>query len=112
MTGVHPQLERTVAAAQRHYVSSHDQDPSFKIYRSVPIRRLIVSTFVSLGAIMQAPGGPEEDPTGGFTLGGRMFNYRDEARDFSASGLDGKDRELLPGLRTCEIFEAYSPYQP
>lgn len=34
------------------------------------MRKLIASTFVSLDGIMQAPGGPEEDPTGGFTLGG------------------------------------------
>jgi hypothetical protein len=39
------------------------------------MRRLIVSTFASLDGIMQAPGGPEEDPTGGFTLGGWMFGY-------------------------------------
>jgi hypothetical protein len=52
------------------------------------MRRLIVSTFVSLDGVMQAPGGPEEDPTGGFTLGGWMFNYRDEGMDLSASGFD------------------------
>ena len=45
------------------------------------MRRLIVSTFALLDGIMQAPGGPEEDPTGGFTLGGWMFNYGDEAMD-------------------------------
>jgi len=56
------------------------------------MRRLIVSTFASLDGIMQAPGGPEEDPTGGFTLGGWMFNYWDESVDISASGFDGKDR--------------------
>ncbi|MFZ3018527.1 MAG: dihydrofolate reductase family protein [Gallionella sp.] len=76
------------------------------------MRKLIVSTFVSLDGIMQAPGGPEEDPTGGFTLGGWTFNYWDEAMDVSASGFDGKDRELLLGRRTYEIFEAYWPYQP
>ncbi len=64
------------------------------------MRRLIASTFVSLDGIMQAPGGPEEDPTGGFTLGGWMFNYWDEAMDISASGFDGKDRELVLGRRT------------
>jgi len=70
------------------------------------MRRLIVSTFASLDGIMQAPGGPEEDPTGGFTLGGWMFNYGDEAMDISAWGFDGKDRELVLGRRTYEIFEA------
>jgi len=76
------------------------------------MRRLIVSTFASLDGIMQAPGGPEEDPTGGFTLGGWTFHYWDESMDISASGFDGKDRELVLGRRTYEIFEAYWPYQP
>lgn len=75
------------------------------------MRRLIVSTFASLDGVMQAPGGPEEDPTGGFTPGGWMFNYGDEGMDLSASGFDGKDRELLLGRRTYEIFDAYWPYQ-
>jgi hypothetical protein len=52
------------------------------------MRKLIVSTFASLDGIMQAPGGPEEDPTGGFTLGGWMFGYGDESMDISASGFD------------------------
>ncbi len=76
------------------------------------MRKLIVSTFMSLDGIMQAPGGPEEDPTGGFTLGGWTFNYWNESMDISTSGFDGKDRELVLGRRTYEIFEAYWPYQP
>jgi len=76
------------------------------------MRKLIVSTFASLDGIMQAPGGPEEDPTGGFTLGGWMFGYGDESMDISESGFDGKDREVVLGRRTYEIFEAYWPYQP
>lgn len=76
------------------------------------MRKLIVSTFASLDGIMQAPGGPEEDSTGGFTLGGWMFGYGDESMDISAAGFDGKDRELLLGRRTYQIFEAYWPYQP
>ena len=76
------------------------------------MRELIVSAFASLDGIMQAPGGPEEDPTGGFALGGWMFGYGDESMDISASGFDGKDRELVLGRRTYEIFEAYWPYQP
>jgi dihydrofolate reductase len=76
------------------------------------MRKLIVSTFASLDGIMQAPGGPEEDPTGGFTQGGWMFNYFDEGVDISAAGFDGKGRELVLGRRTYQIFEAYWPYQP
>lgn len=76
------------------------------------MRKLTASTFVSLDGVMQAPGGPEEDPTGGFTLGGWMFGYGDESMDISASGFDGRDRELVLGRRTYQIFEAYWPYQP
>ena len=76
------------------------------------MRRLIVSTFASLDGVMQAPGGPEEDPTSGFTLGGWMFPYADDSMDLSAAGFDGKDRELLLGRRTYQIFEAFWPYQP
>jgi dihydrofolate reductase len=75
------------------------------------MRKLVVSTFVSLDGVMQAPGGPEEDPTGGFACGGWTFNYWDEAMGLSASGFDGKDRELVLGRKTYEIFEAYWPYQ-
>jgi dihydrofolate reductase len=67
---------------------------------------------VSLDGIMQSPGGPEEDPTGGFTSGGWMFDYADESMDYSAAGFDGKDRDLLLGRRTYQIFEAYWPFQP
>jgi dihydrofolate reductase len=80
------------------------------------MRKLIASTFVSLDGVMQAPGAPEEDPTGGptggFALGGWTFNYWDEDMGRSMSGFDGKDRELVLGRRTYEIFEAYWPYQP
>lgn len=76
------------------------------------MRKLIASTFASLDGVMQAPGGPEEDPTGGFTLGGWMFDYGDDSADISAAGFDGKDRDLVLGRRTYQIFEAYWPYQP
>jgi len=76
------------------------------------MRKLIASAFVSLDGIMQAPGGPEEDPTGGFTMGGWMFNFADDSLDISEAGFDGEGRELVLGRRTYEIFEAYWPYQP
>ncbi|HEY6511375.1 MAG TPA: dihydrofolate reductase family protein [Burkholderiaceae bacterium] len=75
------------------------------------MRRLIATTMVSLDGVLQAPGGPEEDPTGGFAFGGWSFPYWDDAPDRDMRGLDGKGRELLLGRRTYEIFEAYWPYQ-
>ena len=76
------------------------------------MRKLIASTFVSLDGVIQAPGAPDEDPTHGFTLGGWSCNFWDETMNVSASGLDGKDRELVLGRKTYEIFEAHWPYQP
>jgi hypothetical protein len=54
------------------------------------MRKLIASTFTSLDGVMQAPGGPTEDPTGNFTLGGWLFAFGDDAgMDLSAAGFDG-----------------------
>ena len=75
------------------------------------MRKLIASTFTSLDGVMQAPGGPDEDPTENFTLGGWTSAFGDEAMDLSASGFDGKDRELVLGRKTYEIFVAYWPHQ-
>jgi dihydrofolate reductase len=74
------------------------------------MRKLIASTFVSLDGVMQAPGGPDEDPAR-FPFGGWTFPFWDEETDISASGFDGKGRELVLGRKTYEIFEAYWPYQ-
>jgi dihydrofolate reductase len=76
------------------------------------MRKLIASTFASLDGVMQAPGGPAEDPSENFTLGGWLFAFGVEGMDISAAGFDGKDRELVLGRRTYEIFEAYWPGQP
>ena len=59
------------------------------------MRKLIASTFASPDGVMQAPGGPTEDPTGNFTLGGWLFAFADAGMDISAAGFDGKDRELV-----------------
>ena len=76
------------------------------------MRKLIATTMVSLDGVLQAPGGPDEDPAGGFPFGGWSFKYWDDAPDRDMKGLDGKDRELVLGRKTYEIFEAYWPYQP
>ena len=72
------------------------------------MRTLVVNTFMSLDGVMQAPGGPEEDPTGGFTLGGWAAPYFDEAmlERMSESG----PYELLLGRGTYEIFAAHWPF--
>jgi dihydrofolate reductase len=75
------------------------------------MRRLLASTFASLDGVMQAPGGPDEDPSENFTLGGWTSAFWDEAMDLSAAGFDGNDRELVLGRKTYDIFEAYWPHQ-
>jgi dihydrofolate reductase len=75
------------------------------------MRKLIASTFASLDGVMQAPGGPDEDLTGNFTLGGWTSAYWDDETDLSAAGFDGKDRELVLGRKTYEIFAGYWPRQ-
>jgi dihydrofolate reductase len=72
------------------------------------MRKLVVNTFMSLDGVMQSPGGPEEDPTGGFAYGGWGANYfdADMMRRVSESG----PYELLLGRGTYEIFAAHWPY--
>ena len=60
---------------------------------------------------MQAPGGPDEDPSGGFELGGWLANHFDPDSDLSGAGFDGGGRELVLGRRTYEIFAAHWPFQ-
>jgi dihydrofolate reductase len=76
------------------------------------MKKLIASIFVSLDGVVQAPGGPSEDTTGGFKLGGWTFTYWDEIMARSMAGFDGKNRDLVLGRKTYEIFEAHWPYQP
>jgi len=74
------------------------------------MRKIIVGAFVSMDGVMQAPGGPTEDPTKGFRFGGWEMPYF--AQD-SREELDRDFKEkfaLLPGRKTYEIFAAYWPY--
>ncbi|HEX2042889.1 MAG TPA: dihydrofolate reductase family protein [Acidimicrobiales bacterium] len=74
------------------------------------MRKLVVSTFMTLDGVMQAPGGPQEDPSGGFTYGGWSVNYWDEAMGAAMTEFFAKPFDLLLGRRTYEIFAAHWPH--
>jgi dihydrofolate reductase len=74
------------------------------------MRRLSVSTFISLDGVMQAPGGPAEDPTGHFSLGGWNVTFWDEVMGAAMAEGFGQPFDLLLGRRTYEIFAAHWPY--
>jgi dihydrofolate reductase len=74
------------------------------------MRRIIGGVFQSLDGVMQAPGGPSEDWTGGFTLGGWSATYWDEAMGNAMGALFGGPFDLLLGRKTYEIFAAHWPY--
>ncbi len=76
------------------------------------MRKIISITHVTLDGIMQAPGGPEEDPRGGFTHGGWAMLYGDEAGGEAIGKIMAGEFDLLLGRRTYEIFAAYWPYAP
>ena len=74
------------------------------------MRRIIASAFVSLDGVMQAPGGPQEDPTGGFTLGGWTYPYFDAALGGAMGEIFSRPFDLLLGRRTYDIFAAHWPH--
>lgn len=74
------------------------------------MRKIVVNTFVTLEGVMQAPGGPQEDPTGDFKYGGWSFNYWDEMMGNFMSEFMARPFELLLGRKTYEIFAAHWPY--
>lgn len=73
------------------------------------MRKLTVLTFVSLDGIMQAPGGPEEDTSGGFKYGGWTVPYFDETMGEEMGKQMGKPFDLLLGRKTYEIFSSHWP---
>lgn len=76
------------------------------------MRKVIVAAFVSLDGVIQAPGGPAEDPTGGFVFGGWVAPLADTDPVFGEEigALFGQPYDLLLGRKTYEIFAAHWPY--
>ncbi|MFP5353310.1 MAG: dihydrofolate reductase family protein [Actinomycetota bacterium] len=73
------------------------------------MRKLLVTTFLTLDGVMQAPGGPEEDAEGGFRHGGWSVNYWDDTMNEVMGETMGKPFDLVLGRKTYEIFAAYWP---
>lgn len=73
------------------------------------MRKIIVLSFITLDGVMQAPGGPKEDTSGGFKYGGWTVPYFDDFLGKVMEGQMSKPFELLLGRKTFEIFAGYWP---
>jgi dihydrofolate reductase len=74
------------------------------------MRKLIVSTFLTLDGVMQAPGAPEEDGSGGFAHGGWSVNYWDEQMGQVMTEAMSTPFDLVLGRKTYDLFAAYWPH--
>src|SRR5437879_9698829 len=73
------------------------------------MRKMIVGAMVSMDGVMQAPGGPTEDPTRGFKFGGWEMPYSDQEFGEELNRVFKEKFDLLLGRKTYEIFAAYWP---
>ncbi len=75
------------------------------------MRKIVTTTFMTLDGVMQAPGGPQEDTSNGFTYGGWQLggDYEDEVSSKIINDFMTTPFELLLGRRTYEIFAGYWP---
>jgi dihydrofolate reductase len=73
------------------------------------MRRIITTTFVTLDGVMQAPGAPQEDTSGGFTYGGWSVHYWDGLMGELMNDIMAQPFELLLGSKTYDIFAAHWP---
>ena len=74
------------------------------------MRKVIVLEFVSLDGVIQAPGGPQEDPSDGFAYGGWEALYGDEVLGAAIQKQLNMPFDLLLGRKTFEIWAAYWPH--
>ncbi|MEU9084146.1 dihydrofolate reductase family protein [Streptomyces sp. NPDC048357] len=72
--------------------------------------KLTLTTFVTLDGVMQAPGGTEEDRSGGFEYGGWLVPFADEGMLEFVKDVYGRTEAFLLGRRTYEIFAGYWPH--
>lgn len=76
------------------------------------MRKIVGAAFTTLDGVIQGPGGPDEDPTGGFAFSGWLPPVGDQAIKDKIGELFGQPFALLLGRRTYDIFAAYWPYAP
>src|SRR5687768_4842444 len=76
------------------------------------MRQLIVTTFLTLDGVMQAPGGPGEDEDAGFAYGGWSVKHWDDRMGEVMDGIMGKPFDLVLGRKTYDIFAAFWPTAP
>lgn len=72
------------------------------------MRKIVVLSMITLDGVMQGPGGPEEDPSGGFEYGGWVAPYADEVSE-EILQKDLRPADYLLGRKTFEIWEPYWP---
>ncbi len=72
------------------------------------MRKIIIISMISLDGVMQAPGRPDEDISGGFTYGGWTASYNDEVSG-KVLEMQMKPADLLLGRKTFDIFASYWP---
>ena len=101
----------SLASLARLNRSRHDlsRNPNEKGTRD---EKLIVSTFLTLDGVMQAPGGPGEDDSGAFPHGGWSVNYWDEQMAQVMGEAMSRPFDLVLGRKTYDIFAAYWPHAP
>jgi dihydrofolate reductase len=75
------------------------------------MRKLIVSTFLTLDGVMQAPGGPGEDDSDGFAYGGWSVNYWDDQMGQAMGEAMSGPFDLVLGRTTYDIFAAHWPHR-
>ena len=73
------------------------------------MRKIIVLEHISIDGVIQAPGGPEEDPSGGFAYGGWISPYSDEILGTALRKQMNSQFDLLLGRKTFDIWEPYWP---
>ena len=94
------------------HLATRRETRSESVRRSVCIdMKLTVQTFLTLDGVMQAPGGPEEDPSDAFTHGGWQAPFPDSAVGEFVTELNSHASAFLFGRRTFDIFRGYWPDQ-